>query len=197
MKKAIVALVAVAMVGVANADIYANLSAGFGISGAGSAGGIVDAIDGTTVVLQVIDGGGDGLDYAAPGVIQYNGGLLTAGNDILLGTLTANVTGGGGDYSDWAATISGIVQYSYVSDAYFRVSGIEDGDWVYEGSAAFADIDTSDPKATPEFVFFDEGGAGGAADGSVTVQVIPEPATIGLMGIAGLGMFLARRKARR
>lgn len=27
--------------------------------------------------------------------------------------------------------------------------------------------------------------------------VIPEPATIGLMGIAGLGMFLARRKARR
>lgn len=29
------------------------------------------------------------------------------------------------------------------------------------------------------------------------VQVIPEPATIGLMGIAGLGMFLARRKARR
>lgn len=27
--------------------------------------------------------------------------------------------------------------------------------------------------------------------------VIPEPATIGLMGIAGLGMFLARKKTRR
>lgn len=28
-------------------------------------------------------------------------------------------------------------------------------------------------------------------------QVVPEPATIGLMGVAGLGMFLARRKTRR
>lgn len=28
-------------------------------------------------------------------------------------------------------------------------------------------------------------------------QAIPEPATIGLMGIAGLGMFLARKKTRR
>jgi len=31
---------------------------------------------------------------------------------------------------------------------------------------------------------------------AVNVQVIPEPATVGLMGIAGLGLFLARRKAR-
>ena len=30
-----------------------------------------------------------------------------------------------------------------------------------------------------------------------TWAAIPEPATIGLMGIAGLGMFLARKKARR
>jgi hypothetical protein len=28
-------------------------------------------------------------------------------------------------------------------------------------------------------------------------QVVPEPATIGLMGVAGLGMFLARKKTRR
>ncbi len=32
------------------------------------------------------------------------------------------------------------------------------------------------------------------ADG---LQVVPEPATLGLMGVAGLGMFLARRKVRR
>jgi hypothetical protein len=30
-----------------------------------------------------------------------------------------------------------------------------------------------------------------------TVQVVPEPATVGLMGIAGLAMFLARKKSRR
>ena len=34
-------------------------------------------------------------------------------------------------------------------------------------------------------------------DITANVQVIPEPATFGLMGIAGLGMFLARKKARR
>lgn len=32
---------------------------------------------------------------------------------------------------------------------------------------------------------------------TTNIEVIPEPATIGLMGVAGLGMFLARRKARR
>ncbi|WP_372808530.1 PEP-CTERM sorting domain-containing protein [Pontiella sp.] len=35
----------------------------------------------------------------------------------------------------------------------------------------------------------------GALDANI--EVIPEPATLGLMGVAGLGMFLARRKARR
>ena len=29
------------------------------------------------------------------------------------------------------------------------------------------------------------------------IEVVPEPATLGLMGVAGLGMFLARRKSRR
>jgi hypothetical protein len=44
--------------------------------------------------------------------------------------------------------------------------------------------------------------AGDSANTGTTVisgdwVAIPEPATLGLMGIAGLGMFLARRKARR
>ena len=36
---------------------------------------------------------------------------------------------------------------------------------------------------------------GGTVD--INIQVVPEPATFGLMGIAGLGMYLARRKTRR
>lgn len=39
------------------------------------------------------------------------------------------------------------------------------------------------------------GGDFSAANGVITG--IPEPATLGLMGIAGMGLFLARRKARR
>jgi|GEM_PF-6950481 len=37
---------------------------------------------------------------------------------------------------------------------------------------------------------------GMAAIDAQGTQVIPEPATLGLMGIAGLGMFLARKKTR-
>lgn len=40
-----------------------------------------------------------------------------------------------------------------------------------------------------------EANFGGPLDAG-QIQIVPEPATIGLMGIAGLGMFLARRKVR-
>ena len=193
MKKLIVALAVVAVVGGAQADIFANLGVGFGIGGEGSAGGIVNPIDGTPVSLVVINGGGDGLDYVVPGQVAITG---VSGNDLVIGApLFAVVTGGGADFSDWAATIGGVVQDKWADDTWIRISGFAVNDWVYEQAITFADLDTSDPKVLPESLFFDNGGAGGAADGSITV--IPEPATFGLLGVAALGMFLARKKARR
>lgn len=192
MKKLIVTLTALAVVGVAQADIYANLSAGFGIGGNGAAGGIVDPIDGTTVQLVLIGGGGDGLDYINGNQINVAG---FTGNDTLLGLISTVVTGSGSDFSDWAGTINGDITAPNAADTWIRVMGVQNGDWVYEQAISFADLDPTDPLQLPEAIFFDNGGAGGTADGSVTV--IPEPATIGLMGIAGLGMFLARKKARR
>ena len=192
MKKVIVALAAMALVGGAYADIYANLSAGYGIGGNGANFGIVDPINGTQIVLQLIGGGGDGLSYE-PGSQVYADGTMS-GNDTLLATLTAFVTSGGADYSDYAATLNGDVVAPDTPDTWIRVSGVVAGDWVYEQAISFASLNSSDPLVLPEAIFFDNAGAGGVADGSVTV--IPEPATIGLMGIAGLGMFLARRKVR-
>ena len=199
MKKIMVMLLSVSVVGAACADIYTAIGCGFGISGNGANGGLVGTDVGTKVLLQLIDGGGDGLDYYAPGQVLFDGlgNAIASGNDIILGTLVSTVTAGyGTDYSDWAATISGTITGAWTSDAYFRVSGVNAGDWVYEsGVIAFDDIDTSDSKAVPQGVFFDEGGAGGSADGLVVVA-IPEPATIGLMGVAGVGLFLARKKTK-
>lgn len=68
---------------------------------------------------------------------------------------------------------------------------IEVGDWIAISSGFTVnelDPGGAPPAATQNFA---------AGDLTTNVQVIPEPATLGLMGVAGLGMFLARRKARR
>ena len=82
---------------------------------------------------------------------------------------------------------------------YARVfeSGAAQGDYYYTG----ATVDAADwvlVGTDPGTVF-----SGSIMEDVTTnidsqgTQVIPEPATFGLMGIAGLGMFLARKKARR
>ena len=78
---------------------------------------------------------------------------------------------------------------------------------VVNGGVAYtsiADLQIGDTfDITTSRVFADAGVAPGIPENlsmapqSVTIEVIPEPATLGLMGIAGLGMFLARKKARR
>ncbi len=202
MKKTIVMLAAVALVSGVYADIFANPFFGYGVGGNGNGGGIVNNTQGTLIVMQVINGGGDGLDYVAPGIVNYNqpGGVFDlAGNDSLIGTVFGTVSATpGSDYSDFGTLIAGSVGgfgTPWVADTYVRVSGIGQNDWVWESAVAFTDGDYSDPKTLPENVDVD-GSVAVSADGSVTVNVIPEPATIGLMGIAGLGLFLARKKAR-
>ena len=50
------------------------------------------------------------------------------------------------------------------------------------------------PAPTPTSYNF--GGNDGVTDNGSFATVIPEPATIGLMGIAAAGLFTARRKVR-
>ncbi len=68
---------------------------------------------------------------------------------------------------------------------------IEVGDYIgLSGGTVIADMAAvGDPApANPQVM----------SPGNITanIEVIPEPATLGLMGIAGLGLFLARKKAR-
>jgi hypothetical protein len=84
--------------------------------------------------------------------------------------------------------------YAIVVDhgGYTSLSDIQIGDYVgFVTGGAVEDLQPGvNPPATgPTF-------DGGAVQTNVQV-VVPEPATFGLMGVAGLGLFLARRKARR
>ena len=73
MKRAVLLSIAVFCAGSSYTDpvINASLWVGYGIGGNGSNGCIVDPIEGTAMVLQVIDGGGDGLDYSVPNTISF------------------------------------------------------------------------------------------------------------------------------
>lgn len=188
MKKLIVALAVVALAGAASADIKASFIAGFGIYGNGSNGGLVDNIAGTEITLQLFAGGGDGLNLDAGGVLIG----VAQGNDTLIGTITDSISGTG-DFGDYAATLAGVINGLDAADTWYTVSGVNAGDWVFVSPVALASLGALD---APETVFFDNGGAG-VFDLDGSVVVVPEPATLGLMGIAGLGMFLARRKTRR
>ena len=192
MKKVIVALAAVAMVGVATADIYVAPSVGFGIYGDGNNGGIIDNNAGVEVVLQIIDGGGDGVSAVT---FDLAGNPVAGGNDSIIGFLVSAATGGG-DYADYGALIAGEIGGNgtpWSADTWVAISGIVDGRSAWLAPIAITDGNYSDPKTLPEVLVVD-GGVGATANTIVTV--IPEPATIGLMGIAGLGMFLARKKVR-
>lgn len=74
--------------------------------------------------------------------------------------------------------------FSATSDSFLDIAG---------GSPVLATYSATDPST----VYSDAVLAGVYTINQNGTTVIPEPATIGLMGIAGLGMFLARRKSRR
>lgn len=201
MKKMFVALVAAsfAVTGV-YADLYAAMAVDWGITGNGAEGGIVDDVLGTEIVATVVDANGTGLNFGS--TISYTDGVLNlTGDDSLVGTFSLTITETGA-FQNEAFGLSGTIGgegTALPTEAYIVVSGLANGDWVWVGQAGvdFVDFEDKDfsgsQPPSPQAVLY--GFDGDGADGSITV--IPEPATIGLMGIAGLGMFLARRKVRR
>ncbi len=114
---------------------------------------------------------------------------LYATGDIAVGPVFAGGTYGTGLFEEDPATIAGQTVW-LVFDA--NGGAIEVGDVI--GIASSGDVvdALTPPVGAGDVQTFTPGDI----TSNVTV-VIPEPATLGLMGVAGLGLFLARRKARR
>jgi len=133
------------------------------------------------------------------------GGTLKAGEVLLLQTTTAPPNPWG--YGSWNPT-SGVWNDAFVGGVdintgyfYARVfTGDALGDSYYYETAGIDasgwDYDPNDPQNQPVYndsMLKDET-AFIAVDANNTT-VIPEPGTFGLMGLAGLGLFMARRSA--
>jgi len=191
MKKVMLMAMAVMVAGIVSADLsinWANSSQPvYDVGGSGNGGPFVAGAE--------VD-----LIWSTVGAITTPGLYNLAANlgvteFVLDGTAVAGTFGffaGGGIYTD--ANVGGnnvnsgfffTRIYQPVGNFFLDIPLGEGGDFIYEPTAPLTTFSANAVNGAPAFV--DSNGT----------QVVPEPATLGLMGIAGLGMFLARRKARR
>lgn len=191
MKKVITMVAAVAVAAVATADLtYFQYK---------SASRLMDNTGAEVANSKII--GGLAVSFTdLSGLVVDNGGQL----QIDIGNITAEFTGNvgnlaaflGGGFS--ADTISERPSAAIGQTAYFvfdlNGGGIAVGDFIGLGTGAeILDMAAAGAPAPADPQLIDPG----AVTANIQVVAIPEPATLGLMGIAGLGLFLARKKARR
>lgn len=198
MKKIMMMALVAGLVGAAQADYYINFSSYWGNTIDG--GDFLPNI-GDQATVQLIYAGANGIaDYGNGDVIDASVDTdLLAGDDVLLYSGIFENTGG--LYEESAAGSFGVFDGAAFLGApvygrIFNSSAPGDGDRFYVGSVAnLNDLDSgAEPPPVPDN--YDLVGPGVGLSPNATGTVIPEPATIGLMGIAGLGLYLSRRKAR-
>ncbi len=202
MKKALIATVALMAAGAVQADVFAiTFGSSFGIYGETGTAGIYPN-DGDQGLIQLVYAGANGVaDYDAPNTLSLESLVVGsgAGDDIVLWETIWTANGSSGDFSDFASGTYGniIAPYLGTGVVYGRIfTGTgKAGDKWYEGALQAMGDKPSDPPPTPEL--YDLGGGADLQMVDGATVVIPEPATFGLMGVAALGMFLARKQARR
>lgn len=194
--KKIITIAIFAVASVASADIYFTATVGWGIYNAAGTAGLLG--NEQEALVQLIYAGSDGVLQAdAAGV----GGTLssTDAEELIIGT--GSFTSNADAEADFSAYLTGYTQ-NFQSSAQdggsvvirvFADSSAAQGSSYYQSDIyVAADTVLGNPPGPPtdEFDF-------AAVDGLVANgTVIPEPATIGLLGIAGAGLFAARRKTR-
>jgi hypothetical protein len=195
MKKISIVAAALTVAAVASADIYVNAVVGFGIYDQADGVSPLIANPGGEALMQLFYVGGNGVADYEDGSFGVLGAGGASGDDVLLGSFTFTAAGGAFDGyltgANFTSTDLGLAGGNVFARVFQGTGGA--GDWYYQG-AIFAASDLDQPGGDPPDSYLIDGGVAAIAN---TGQVIPEPATIGLMGIAGVGMFLARRKARR
>ena len=192
MKKVIIALFAVASV--ATADIYITATAGFGIYNASGTAGLLG--NSQDALIQLIYTGSDGVLQADDAGI---GGALTSSDaeELIIGT--GSFTSSASAEADFSAYLTGYTaNFQSAAQAggsvvvrVFADSSAAAGSSYYQSAVyTAADATVGTPPGPPTETFDFAGVDGLTANGTV----IPEPATIGLLGIAGAGLYAARRK---
>jgi hypothetical protein len=198
MKKVMSLTVAMATLfaGVATADLavdWANSNMPvYDVGGTGSTGPFIEG-----GLIQLIWSSA-GISTATAGGYAVNSGSLLAGEYLLDSSVTGGYglwSGQGGIFDD--ATVAGAdINSGYFFTRIFEDTGAE-GEWFVDVNLVDASVyvyDASAPNTT--YSANAVGGVSVMIDQAGT-YVVPEPATIGLMGVAGIGMFLTRRKVRR
>ena len=189
MKKLMTMIVAATVAGVATADLTAwNVSGGVATDEAGTSF--------AAFALTAITLSGDQVALLSGGSIDLTllQSLTVAGDVSAVGVGPAFLGGKYGTAFDSDGSAAGLATFLIVNRAITGFGDIVVGDYVGVASSTFTidELWATYPGGTPL-------PTQGIVLGNVqtnTQVVIPEPATLGLMGIAGLGMFLARKKTR-
>lgn len=195
MKKITTLVAAFAAVTVASADISVNFAAsGTGLLLAGeTAPGPTSILGAGNLVQLVWSGSNTGYQTDDLDLSLANGGETILATTVT--TLGGNFDAGGAVYADsdvGGVDINNGYFFARVFDSAAPVAGASFIEMGIQGSSLNEYVVT-DPASPYTDSLNDLGFTAIDAQGTT---VVPEPATIGLMGIAGLGMFAARRKVQ-
>ena len=192
MKKLIMAIVA--STAIAQADVAVNYFTAYGFTDVSNGADALFLDTGETALIQLINAGANG---AADAVTAAGAGMF--GDDSLITSFTITASSDPvNDYTGYAYSEATELTGSFSggADIFARIyqdstAGV--GSLYYDGAVVAAADSSTTPTPPPTTYNF---GGNTGTDVADFATVIPEPATIGLMGIAAAGLFTARRKVR-